>query len=125
MRAVLMADRRSAINSLVEFVKRQVAGVGVERVPLFFESVAKQIAPDKVAETIRGYLVAHDRDGERVERPAKRGIAYRMLKQFGEGNVYLASFEGRGEVLYSFARRAMRLGESPRALELLMRAVEG
>ena len=115
----------SAINSLVEFVKRQVAGVGVERVPLFFESVAKQIAPDKVAETIRGYLVAHDRDGQRVERPAKRGIAYRMLKQFGEGNVYLASFEGRGEVLYSFARRALRLGEAPRALELLMRAVEG
>ena len=114
-----------AINSLVEFVKRQVAGVGVERVPLFFESVAKQIAPDKVAETIRGYLVAHDRDGQRVERPAKRGIAYRMLKQFGEGNVYLASFEGRGEVLYSFARRALRLGEAPRALELLMRAVEG
>ena len=114
-----------AINSLVEFVKRQVSGVRVERVPLFFESVAKQIAPDKVAETIRGYLVAHDRDGQRVERPAKRGIAYRMLKQFGEGNVYLASFEGRGGVLYSFARRALRLGEAPRALELLMRVVEG
>ena len=116
---------QGAINGLVEFVKRQVSGGLVERVPLFFESVARQIAPDKVAETIRGYLVAHDGNGGRVERPAKRGIAYRMLKQYGEGNVYLASFEGRGEVLYAFARRALRLGEAPRALELLLRAVEG
>lgn len=114
-----------AIHALVDFVKGRGRSGLVERVPLFFESVGKQIAPDKVAETIRGYLLAYDRDGRRVERPVKRGIAYRMLKQFGEGNVYLASFEGPGELLYAFAKRALRLGEAPRALELLMRAAEG
>lgn len=116
---------KSAINALLGFVKRRGRDAGVERIPLFFESVARQIAPDKVAETIRGYLLAYDRDGRRVERPVKRGIAYRMLKQFGEGNVYLASFEGPGDILYAIARRALRLGEAPRALELLMRAAEG
>ncbi len=116
---------KGAINALVDFVKRRKHSAAVERIPLFFESVARQIAPDKVAETIRGYLLAYDRDGRRVERPVKRGIAYRMLKQFGEGNVYLASFEGPGELLYAFAKRALRLGEAPRALELLMRAAEG
>ena len=116
---------KGAINALVDFVKRRKRSAAVERIPLFFESVARQIAPDKVAETIRGYLLAYDRDGRRVERPVKRGIAYRMLKQFGEGNVYLASFEGPGELLYAFAKRALRLGEAPRALELLIRAAEG
>ncbi|MCY4072018.1 MAG: bifunctional DNA primase/polymerase [Chloroflexi bacterium] len=115
----------SAIRALLDFVKRRGRAAGAERIPLFFGSVARQIAPDKVAETIKGYLLAYDRDGLRVERPIKRGIAYRMLKQFGEGNVYLASFEGPGEVLYSFARRALRLGDAPQALELLMRAAEG
>ena len=114
-----------AINALVDFVKRRADGAQAERIPLFFESVAREIAPDKVAETIRGYLLAFDRDGRRVERPVKRGIAYRMLKQFGEGNVYLASLEGAGELLLTFAKRALRLGEAPRALELLMRAAEG
>jgi len=120
------ADDRlnSAINALVDFVKRRAPGGAAERLPLFFESVARQIAPDKIAETIKGYLLAYDRDGRRVERPVKRGIAYRMLKQFGEGNVYLASFEGPGELLYAFAKRALRLGEAPRAMELLMRASE-
>lgn len=120
------ADGRldSAINALVDFVKGRERGARVQRLPLFFESVARQIAPDKVAETIRGYLFAYDRDGRRLERPVKRGIAYRMLKQFGEGNVYLASFEGPGDFLYAFAKRALRLGEAPRALELLMRAAE-
>ncbi len=115
----------SAINALFDFVKRRGRDAAVERIPLFFESVARQIAPDKVAETIRGYLLAYDPDGRPVERPVKRGIAYRMLKQFGEGNVYLASFEDPGELLYAFAKRALRLGEAPRALELLMRAAEG
>jgi len=121
------ADGRleSAINALADFVKRRGPGARMERIPLFFDSVARQIAPDKVAETIRGYLLAYDRDGRQVERPVKRGIAYRMLKQFGEGNVYLASFEGPGELLSAFAKRALRLGEAPRALELLMRAAEG
>ncbi|MCY4020545.1 MAG: bifunctional DNA primase/polymerase [Chloroflexi bacterium] len=121
------ADGRleNAIKALAGLVKRRGPRAQVERVPLFFESVARQIAPDKVAETIKGYLLAYDRDGRRVERPVKRGIAYRMLKQFGEGNVYLASFEGPGEFLYALARRALRLGEAPRALELLMRAAEG
>jgi len=113
-----------AIDALVDFVKRRAPGARAERLPLFFESVARQIAPDKIAETIKGYLLAYDRDGRRVERPVKRGIAYRMLKQFGEGNVYLASFEGPGELLYAFAKRALRLGEAPRAMELLMRAAE-
>lgn len=113
-----------AIDALVDFVKRRAPGARAERLPLFFESVARQIAPDKIAETIRGYLLAYDRDGRRVERPVKRGIAYRMLKQFGEGNVYLASFEGSGELLYAFAKRALRLGEAPRAMELLMRVAE-
>lgn len=122
-RAELRLD--SAINALADFVKRRRGDALVDQVPLFFQSVARQIAPDKVAETIKGYLFAFDRDGRRVERPVKRGIAYRMLKQFGEGNVYLASLEGSGELLYAFAKRALRLGETPRALELLMRAAEG
>ena len=127
LREVGRADGRldNAINALVDFVKRQRGAALADQVPLFFQSVARQIAPDKVAETIKGYLVAYDRDGRRVERPVKRGIAYRMLKQFGEGNVYLASLEGPGELLVAFAKRALRLGEEPRALELLMRAAEG
>lgn len=114
-----------AIKALFEFVKSRRHEARVQRVPLFFESVAKQVAPDKVAETIKGYLLAYDRDGRRVERPAKRGIAYRMLKQFGEGNVYLATLERTGDLLLAVARRAMRLRDTPRALELLMRAADG
>ena len=49
-----------------------------------------RIPDDKVAETIGAYLCAHDEQGKEVRRPARRGVAYRMLKEFGNGNVFLA-----------------------------------
>ena len=61
-----------------------------EKIQLFFDSVEERVAEDKVAETISGYLFARDESGAEVRRPARRGIAYRMLKEYGNGNVYLA-----------------------------------
>ena len=40
-----------------------------------------RIAEDKVAETIKGYVYAIDDAGVEVRRPARRGVAYRMLKE--------------------------------------------
>lgn len=121
------AERRlpSVIKALEQFVKRRAPEKAVARMPLFFNSVASQIAPDKIAQTIKGYLWAYDGAGQRIERPLKRGIAYRMLKQFGEGKVYVARFDGAGELLQALAKRALRMGESPQALQLMVQAAEG
>ncbi|MYI40643.1 MAG: hypothetical protein F4063_01425 [Chloroflexi bacterium] len=78
--------------------------------------MAERLADDKIAETINGYLYALDERGQQLRRPARRGIAYRMLKEFGEGNVFLALRDTADEVLVSLARGAERAAtarESP------------
>ena len=70
--------------------------VRYQKVRLYFASVEDHIAQDKIAETISGYLYARDADGLEVRRPARRWVAYRMLKEFGEGNVFLALRESVG-----------------------------
>ena len=94
------------------------------RLPLFFESVRRHIADDKVAETIAGYVYARDKGGEEVRRPARRGVAYRMLKEFGEGNVYLALLESGGERVMAMARRWLEDAEPGMALDLALEGVE-
>ena len=78
------------LSGLVEGVKRRVSRVSYGRVALFFDSVIERIADDKVAGSIGAYLVAYDDLGSEVRRPARRGIAFRMLKEFGNGKVFLA-----------------------------------
>ena len=98
---------RERAGQLLRKTKAALQSVTVERLRLTFDSVAQRIAEDKVAETISGYLYAQTADGAQVRRPARRGIAYRMLKEFGDGNVFLALREGAGESLLSLARRAL------------------
>ena len=78
------------LGGLVDEVKRRVSRVRYGRVALFFDSVIERIADDKVAGSIGAYLVAYDDLGSEVRRPARRGIAFRMLKEFGNGKVFLA-----------------------------------
>ena len=88
--------------------KERVAAARYQKLRLFFDTVAERIAEDKIAETISGYLFALDEHGQQVRRPARRGIAYRMLKDFGEGNVFLALRDTADETLASLARAAER-----------------
>ena len=92
-------------------VKERVAASRYQKLGLCFDTVAERIAEDKVAETISGYLVALDEHGEQVRRPARRGIAYRMLKEFGEGNVFLALRDTAGDLLGSLVRAAERAAQ--------------
>lgn len=98
------------LGNLAEKVRARAAGLRYERLQLQYDTVSVHIAEDKVAETIVGYLVAKNELGDEVRRPARRGIAYRMLKEFGEGNVYLALRESYGELLVNMARHAFRMG---------------
>ncbi len=93
---------------LLRRAKERVAATRYQKLRLFFDTVAERIAEDKIAETISGYLYALDEQGQQVRRPARRGIAYRMLKEFGEGKVFLALRDTAGEVLASLARGAER-----------------
>ncbi len=95
------AGLRERARAFLRKAKQAVQSVKVERLQLFFDTVAQRIAEDKVAETISGYLYALDASGAQVRRPARRGIAYRMLKEFGEGKVFLALREGAEESLPS------------------------
>ena len=106
---------RERAGHLLRKAKAAVQSVTVERLRLTFDSVAQRIAEDKVAETINGYLYALDASGSQLRRPARRGIAYRMLKEFGEGNVFLALRESAEESLLSLARRALGGGEAGHA----------
>ncbi len=90
-----------------------------ERVRLFYETVGSRIAENKVAETINGFLYAIDGSGSEVRRPARRGVAYRMLKEFGDGNVFLALRDGHGEVLASLAKHALRAGKPEESIGLI------
>ncbi len=106
----------------IEAARERARAVRYEKIQLFFGNVASRVADDKVAETINGYLFALDAGGAEVRRPAKRGIAYRMLKEFGDGNVYLALRSSYRAVMQSLARHALRAGDAPQSLELLARS---
>lgn len=81
------------LRKLGRFVRgagERVKNAAYARVPLFFDTVTQRIAEDKTAESIAGYLLAYDEAGRECRRPARRGIAFRMLKEFGNGKVMLA-----------------------------------
>ena len=112
------------VNNLFTHVKKRVNRVRYFKFQLHFDSVVHHIAKDDVAETITSYLYAYDDDGNEVYRPAKQGIAYRMLKEFGNGNVYLALLDIQTEMWYSLARHAMRFGYPAAAMRYLLTALE-
>ena len=117
--AVGMLDR---LGGVIEAARDRARAMRYEKIQLFFGNVGMRVADDKVAETINGYLFAQDDVGSEVRRPAKRGIAYRMLKEFGDGNVYLALRSSYKEVMQSLARHALRAGDATQSLELLPRS---
>ena len=103
----------------VEGLRRRSSAARYERIQLFFDNVASRIADDKVSETINGYLVAYDDGGFEVRRPARRGVGYRMLKEYGNGNVYLALRSSYKDAMMSLARHALRAGDSEQGFDLL------
>ena len=103
--------RAGVMREVLGALKREADAVRFVKVPLFFESVSRHIAQDRIAETIDGFLIARKVDGETVRRPALRGVAYRMLKEFGEGNVQLALRDGWADVRYALARHLSGLGQ--------------
>lgn len=109
------------LGEAVESLRRRTSAARYERIQLFFDNVAARIADDKVSETINGYLVAYDDSGFEVRRPARRGIGYRMLKEHGNGNVYLALRNTYKDVKMSLARHAQRAGASEQGYDLLAR----
>ena len=110
-------------RQLLRSLGRRASMLRYERVRLFYETVATRIAEDKVAETINGFLYAIDGSGSELRRPARRGVAYRMLKEFGDGNVFLALRDGHGEVLASLARHALRAGKPGESIGLAAQAL--
>ena len=104
-------------------LRRRASAARYERIQLFFDNVASRIADDKVSETINGYLVAYDDAGVEVRRPARRGIGYRMLKEYGNGNVYLALRNTYKDVKMSLARHAQRAGDSEQGYDRLARSM--
>lgn len=106
--AVEKPSLRERAVGLLRRVKESVAASRYQKLRLFFDTVVERIAEDKIAETINGYLYALNEHGKQVRRPARRGIAYRMLKEFGEGNVFLALRDAVDEVLDSLAGGAER-----------------
>lgn len=112
------------VDNLFVHVKKRLNRVRYFNFQLHFDTVIGHIAKDKVAETISCYLFAFDDEGNKVIRPAKRGIAYRMLKEFGNGNVYLALLDIETEMFYSLARHAMRFGYASAAMKYLLSALD-
>lgn len=121
-RAVGGAGLVQRLGHAIESIRERTAASGYEKIQLSYGNVAARIADDKVAETINGYLVAVTEGGAEVRRPAKRGVAYRMLKEFGDGNVYLALRSSFKEVMASLARHALLAGDAGQSAELLARA---
>ncbi|MCY4146631.1 MAG: bifunctional DNA primase/polymerase [Chloroflexi bacterium] len=99
---------RERAVGLLRRVKQRMAAASCPEMRLCFATVAERIAEDKIAETINGYLYALDEHGRQVRRPARRGIAYRMLKEFGEGNVFLALRDMADDVRLSLRRAVDR-----------------
>ncbi len=121
-----VVERAGLVSRLRDMVSRtgaKIARARYEKLGLRFDTVAAHIAEDKIAETIVGYLVADDGLGGEIRRPARRGVAYRMLKQFGEGNVYLALRESYSELMASLALRAVRYGDEEAGVGLLARGL--
>ena len=98
---------RGAMSSLGEYVKAIGSRLRTARIRLSFDTVESRIAEDKVADTIRAYLVARDGEGNEVRRPALRGVAYRMLKEFGEGKVFMTLLDGVRETAAAVGRVAV------------------
>lgn len=115
---------KQAVNNLFAHVKKRVKRMRYFKFQLHFDSVINWIAKDDVAETITSYLFAFDADGNEVHRPAKRGIAYRMLKEFGNGNVYLALLDIETEAFYTLARYSAKYGYLSSAMNYLLRALD-
>ncbi len=104
-------DSVSVLDRARAFVKelgKRASRVRFDKVRLAFDCVDAVIADDKVAGTISGYLYAYDEFGKQARRPARRGVAYRMLKEFGNGNVFLALRDSYSELLVAMARHELR-----------------
>ena len=110
------------LRGLRDGLVRRASMVRYGKIQLFFDTVGQRIANDKVAESINGYLYALDDAGAQVRRPAKRGIAFRMLKEFGDGNVFLALRSSYMDVLVSLGRHALQAGNDAKGAELLAQA---
>ena len=110
------------VKGLFRSARRRASTLRYQKVQLDYDTVPVRIAEDKVAETINGYLYAYDSGGAEVRRPARRGVAYRMLKEFGNGNVFLALRDGYGELAVSLARHALRAGKVRQSVDLLAQA---
>jgi len=113
----------SRLSRLVDRTSARLSRARYEKLPLQYDTVPIHIAEDKIAETIRGYLFADDGMGGEVRRPARRGVAYRMLKQYGEGNVYLALRDSFSELMSTMAHHAVRLGDEGAGMDLLGRSM--
>ena len=113
------ASALEPVRRVLEQAKSLAAKVRYEKMRLFYDSVSARIADDKVAETIGGYLWALDERGVEVRRPARRGVAYRMLKEFGNGNVFLALRDSYRDLLVTLASHAARGGKTATSLELV------
>jgi|GEM_PF-1155796 len=115
---------KQVVDNLFQYVKQRTKRVRYYEMQLHFDSVISHIAKDDVAETITSYLFAYDQDGDVVKRPARRGIAFRMLKEFGNGNVYLALMDTHTEMFFALARHALRFGQLSTAMKFLLSALE-
>lgn len=111
------------LGNAMDSARTRASALRYEKIQLFFDSVDERVAEDKVAETISGYLFARDEAGSEVRRPARRGIAYRMLKEYGNGNVYLALRSSYKDVMLSLARHALHAGDEDQGLDLLARSL--
>lgn len=111
------------LRAVAREVSMRAGRLRYEKIRLQYDTVAQHIAEDKVAETISGYLYARDGMGSEVRRPARRGVAYRMLKEFGEGEVMLAVRDRYAETMSEVARHALRLGEVEAGAGLLARSM--
>lgn len=110
------------LGKAVDMARARASALSYEKIQLFFDSVDERVAEDKVAETISGFLFARDGAGGEVRRPARRGIAYRMLKEYGNGNVYLALRSSYKDVMLAMAQQALRAGEAEQGLDFLGRS---
>ena len=111
------------LRKVVQQAGQCLSSVRYQKLRLYYASVEEHIAEDKIAETISGYLYARDADGVEVRRPARRGVAYRMLKEFGEGNVFLALRESVGEMLLALSRHAVGAGDQESSVRLLAQSM--
>ena len=111
------------LRELRDGVLRRASMVRYEKIQLFFDTVGQRIANDKVSGTINGYLYAIDDAGAQVRRPARRGVAYRMLKEFGNGNVFLALRSSYMDVLLSLASHALGSMNNAQGAEVLAPAI--